>query len=213
MKKIFKQIAVVLTLGFSTGVFAGESALYDAEAPPTSAFIRVFNSSTGSELSDVQLGEKTISKVKPVSASSYIYLLEGNHKFVVGDKSLSLDLKKGHFYTLTNLGSELKVIEDKPFDSKKKSMVSFYNFLNENGATLATADGKLKVVEDVKYQKNGFREINPVRVSLTAMVDGNKVGSPQSVSLERGRVFSFFACGTKASPVLVKVENNIDTSI
>lgn len=192
---------------------AGEDALYAAEAPDGAAFIRVVNASVRGSLPEVRVGGKSISDIEPVTASSYIYLPEGSYKLTVGDKAEPLTMEKNQFYTAIVLSTgELKILKDKAFKNPRKALVSFYNLTDESGIGLKTSDGKVSVIDPVGSLEVSSREINAVKVSLGAFSNGEPIAQASSVSLQRGKVFSFFIVDTGGSPRLIVTENRVDTS-
>ncbi len=193
---------------------AGEDALYAAEAPDGAAFIRVVNASVSGSLPEVKVGDKTLSGIEPVTASSYIYLPEGTYKVTVGDQTAPVTMEKNQFYTAVVLSSgELKILKDKAFKNPRKALISFYNLTDDNGIGLKTSDGKVSVVDPVGSLSVASREINAVKVSLGAFNDGETVAQAAPVSLQRGKVFSFFVIDAGGSPRLIVAENRVDTSV
>jgi alginate O-acetyltransferase complex protein AlgF len=193
---------------------AGEDALYAAEAPDGAAFIRVVNASVSGSLPEVRIGDKSIRDVQPVTASSYIYLPEGTYKITVGKKTEPLAMEKDQFYTAVVLSSgELKILKDKAFQNPRKALISFYNLTDSNGISLKTSDGKVSVIDPVEALSEASREINAVKVTLGAFSDGETVAQAAPVSLQRGKVFSFFVIDTGGSPRLIVAENRVDTSV
>ncbi len=75
-----------------------------------------------------------------------------------------------------------------------------YNLIDGTTLSLKTPDGR-GVVEDVKANAFGTREVNAVKVSL-ALFDGQKkVADVRPMNLERGRAFSLFVAGSRDQPV------------
>ncbi|VUD58791.1 hypothetical protein TDB9533_02512 [Thalassocella blandensis] len=212
MKQLHHIFFAVFTFILAASTWAGEDALYEAEAPEDSAFIRVFNLNAGAEIKDFSIGGKTVSGIKSANASDYIFVPEGAYDVTVDGKQTKTSLKRGNFYTVVIVDGEVKVIDDEHFDNRRKSMITFYNFLS-NDASLATSDGKVKIVKNVNFKDKASREINPVKVELVTMVSNKAYGPKETVNLERGRVTSLFAVGSLENPMLVKVTNKIDTSI
>lgn len=212
MKHLYQGILSIVLMCMSVVSFAGEDALYEAEAPEDSAFIRVFNLNSGSDIKDFSIGGKSLSGVKPANASDYIFVPEGSYDVSLDGKKSKATLKRANFYTVVLIDGAVKVIDDERFDNRRKSMITFYNFLGD-AASLATSDGKVKIVKDVNFQDKASREINPVKVELVTMVSDKAYGPKETVNLERGQVTSLFAVGSLENPILVKVTNKIDTSI
>jgi alginate O-acetyltransferase complex protein AlgF len=191
-----------------------EGALYAEEAPPGSAFVRVFNGFPGSTAEHVVLGGKSIKALSPLESSAYVYLPPGRHSVKVEDNSQSLAMREGEFYTVI-IGEKfpLTVIQDQPFTNRRKALLSVYNLVSKEAVDLKTADGAISLIEDVGFLANKSREINPVRLSVLATAGDASLGQSNPVSLQWGKVFSLFACGESARPKLVWVESKIDTSL
>ncbi len=198
----------------SFSAHAGEDALYAAEAPDGATFIRVVNADVSGTIPQAEIGNKAIKDIAPMDASPYIYLPEGSYELSVGDQSAPITMKKDRFYTAVVLDSgELEIISDKTFKNPRKALVSFYNLTGDDGLSLKTADGKVAVVDSVDQVSVGNREINAVKISLGAFADGQSMAKTPPVSLQRGKVFSFFVIDAGGSPRLVVAENRVDTSV
>lgn len=217
MKKIARTL--LLLVGFFPVTWSAavaeveEGALYADDAPAGSGFVRVFNGFSG-KAQDIDIGGKNIKELTPLESSPYVHLPAGKHRLTVGGKSQSVSLLEGEFYTVI-IGEKfpLTVIRDEPFKNRRKALLSLYNLVSEQEVDLKTADGSVSIIEDVKFLGNKTREINPVRLSVTALAGEKPLGQADPVSLTWGKVFSLFACGDSDQPKLVWVENKIDTAL
>lgn len=193
---------------------AGEDALYAAEAPDGAAFIRVVNADVKGAIPRASIGGKTLKDIEPLEASPYIYLPEGDYQLSVASQTDSVSMKKNEFYTAVVMDSgELVVLQDKAFDNPRKALISFYNLTGKDAVALKTADGKVSVIDATQSLDVANREINAVKVSLGAFKDGQALATAPSVSLQRGKVFSFFVLDVGGSPRLMVSQNRVDTSL
>src|SRR3546814_4056982 len=63
------------------------------------------------------------------------------------------------------------------------------------------------VVDGIKANDSGHREVNPVKASLVVFNGDTRLAAAKPMTLERGKVYSLFVTGTTASPVLTWVVN------
>ena len=200
----FSVIALFLLVQFN--VMANEEALYDPVAPPGSAFIRIFNNDQSSELS-ATIGEKPLKAKDACSASEYHFVPAGNYELEIKGIRRMLNLEADHYYTayLDALG-EIAFIEGRPFNQRKKALIAFYNLIENASLALMTANGKVSVIKPVDFNGIGFREVNAVKINLSAYQGTEKIVDAKSILLKRGKVFSLFACGSLNNrPTLVWV--------
>ncbi len=211
---IFTVSLTVLIVLAPRAAAVEEGALYAEDAPPGSAFIRVFNAFTGETVENIGLGDKKIKTLAALESSAYLYLPAGKHLIAMEDKFQNITMREGEFYTVI-VGEKfpLTVIQDQPFTNRRKALVSLYNVVSQEGVDLKTADGSISIVEDVGFLENKTREINPIHLSVLASAGDTRLGQSNPVSLQWGKVFSLFACGESATPKLVWVENKIDTTL
>lgn len=198
-----------------TASAAGEDALYAPTAPAGSAFIRVVNASSGTALDSVTIGGKTLSNIQPLQVTPYIFLKPGQYNLAIGPQThKSLTLAASTFYTAVR-GPKGKVtlIQDHSFHNPRKALIAFYNLMPDNTLSLRTRDGKVTVVKGVKAMATGDREINAVKITLAAYGKGKALASFTPVSLQRGKVFSFFVIDVGGAPRLLVVENRVDTTV
>lgn len=207
-------LSVLLSLLMPLVAYAGEDALYAAEAPDGASFIRVVNADVSGTIPEAEVGGKAIKDIAPMDASPYIYLPEGSYTLSVEGQEISLNMEKNRFYTAVVLASgELEILTDKTFKNPRKALISFYNLTDDAGVSLKTADGKVAVVDALQPLSVGNREINAVKVSLGAFTDAGAMAQTPPVNLQRGKVFSFFVIDAGGSPRLLVAENRVDTSV
>jgi alginate O-acetyltransferase complex protein AlgF len=129
-----------------------------------------------------------------------VFLPEGSHALVAGKLNQSLALKRGKFYTAAIEPGGVRLLENERYTNRLKALVIVYNLIDGTTLSLKTPDGR-GVVEDVKANAFGTREVNAVKVSL-ALFDGQKkVADVRPMNLERGRAFSLFVAGSRDQPV------------
>lgn len=191
--------ALVAVLGPSRDARAGDEGVYGPAAPPDAAFVRVFNATAQPELA-ARLGDKVLDEIPAFGASEFVFLPEGSHALVAGKVNQKLALKRGKFYTAAIEPGGVRLLENERYTNRLKALVIVYNLIDGTTLSLKTPDGR-GVVEDVKANAFGTREVNAVKVSL-ALFDGQKkVADVRPMNLERGRAFSLFVAGSRDQPV------------
>ncbi|MBW7470394.1 alginate O-acetyltransferase AlgF [Marinobacter sp. M216] len=191
-----------------------EDALYAADAPDGVAFIRVLNAGSSGELESASAGGKRWDEIAPLEVSPYLYLPPGSHSISAGGASATVDLQKDQFYTAVVLpDGRLEVLKDRAFENPRKALVSFYNLTDSGGVSLKTADGKVAVIENLGSLEVADREINAVKLAFGAFEGSQVFGTSDPMSLQRGRVYSFFAVEVAGRPRFFASENRVDASL
>ena len=184
---------------------ADDKALYGPDAPPGSAFIRVFNASGTSEVVP-QVGNDALDEVDAWEASEFGFVPAGQHAVRVGGASRTVTLAADRYYTAVADGSSIHLIENEQFSNRLKALIILYNLTDEE-LSLKTSDGSVKVIEPVAQDSFGQREVNPARVQLAVYNGVQKLASAPQVNLARGKAFSLFAVGNSDAPRLVWASN------
>jgi alginate O-acetyltransferase complex protein AlgF len=183
-----------------------DEALYGPAAPPGSTFIRVFNGTSLSIL-DARVGPEEFNEISPFDASEFTFLPPGSYELVAGDVRHKLTLEADRFYTAAVVNGKVQVLENGRYTNRMKALVMVYNLSGDGELSLKTADGRTPVVENVKPNAIGQREVNAVRAQFALYKGAQRLVPLREVSLERGRAFSLFVAGTAAQPVPVWVVN------
>ena len=201
-------LAIVLfgaALVAASAAYADEG-LYGPAAPPGSAFVRVFNG-TSQSLLDARVGPEDFNEVPPFDASEFVFLPPGSYDLTAGGAQQKVSLQADRFYTAALLNGKVQVLEGSRYANRMKALVIVYNLAGDAELSLKTADGKTPVVENVKPNASGQREVNAIRAQLALYKGAERVAPVKPVALERGRAFSLFVAGTAQSPVPVWVVN------
>ncbi len=206
MRTIILSIAALLAAHAPAAArAAGDEGVYGPAAPRDAAFVRVFNATAQPEL-EARIGDKVLSEIPAFGASEFVFLPAGSYTLTAGKASQPVTLKRGKYYTAALEGDGLRVIENDRYANRLKALVIVYNLVDGATLSLRTPDGR-DVVEAVRENGFGTREVNPVRVQL-ALFDGQKkVADVRPMSLERGRAFSLFVAGSREQPVASWVVN------
>lgn len=192
-------LLAALSLAPSPPAAAGDEGVYGPAAPPDAAFVRVFNGTAQPEL-EARVGDKVLSEIPAFGASEFVFLPAGRHTLTAGKVSEPLSLQRGKYYTAALGPGGLRLIENERYTNRLKALVIVYNLVDGSTLSLRTADGQ-GVVEGVKANAFGTREVNAIKVSL-ALFDGTrKVADVRPMNLERGRAFSLFVAGSREQPV------------
>jgi alginate O-acetyltransferase complex protein AlgF len=168
----------------------GEAALYDASAPPGSAFVRVIN--YGPDTLEVSTAEKSgAQRISSFQVGEYLFLTGGNkHAFSLSGQELNQHLAKDSATTLVVTPAGVTALEDTYFTGRKKALESFYN-LTSKPLALKTEDGKHAVVATLQGLSNGQRKINEIKIGLAAWDDSSAVATFPPVFLKKGRSYSY----------------------
>lgn len=185
---------------------AGDEGLYGPNAPPQSAFVRVFNATTA-PIAGATLDSQPFDNAGPFEATEFEFTTPGTHTIVAGGARQAVDLDKNRFYTAVVRGDKITLIENERYSNRMKSLVLVYNLIDGTNLALKTADGRTTVVGPVKPNTAGGREINAVKTQL-ALFDGEtSLAQVKPMTFERGRVFSLFVTGSQDQPMPVWVIN------
>jgi alginate O-acetyltransferase complex protein AlgF len=201
------RIALVATaLLAAAAARAGDEGIYGPDAPPDSAFLRVFNA-TPQPLEDVRLGAEDIGEVHAYQASEFVFVAPGTHTLSAGPLTRPVKLAADRYYTAVLQDGRFALLDNERYHNRLKALVIVYNLVDAGALSLRTGDGRAAVVDAVAPNAFGTREVNAVRTTL-ALYEGNRRVAPvPPVTLERGRAFSLFVAGSKQQPVPVWVVN------
>ncbi|NKF22428.1 alginate O-acetyltransferase AlgF [Solimonas marina] len=208
MKTTFysRRLPAMLATTAAAVALQAHAGLYPPAAPPDSAFVRVFNDTTQSNVKS-QVGDKSVPEAQPMDASGYVFLPPGSYKAQIGSQSDSVALASKRCYTAALTPSDIKLFDQECFNSQLKSLISVYNLIDGTTLTVKVGDSGPAVVDGVAADKSGHREVNPVKASLVVFNGGSKLAAAKPMMLERGKVYSLFVTGTTSSPVLTWVVN------
>jgi len=193
--------AAALIVAFG-GTSVAEAQLYAREAPPGSAYVRVFNATPAGGV-PVQIGDRSQPPLLPFSAGNYIFLPPGSYPVRVGSQSQSFKLEGDHYYTVSASPTGLTLFDLHGELTKLKSMISLYNVMPDMTLGLKTADGATPVFESVAPNTTTQRPINPLKLNLAVFNGEKKLADVPPITLERGKSFSLFVGGSEATPILV----------
>lgn len=183
-----------------------DEGLYGPAAPPGSAFVRIFNG-TAQSLIDAKVGPEDFNEVPPFDASEFTFLPPGSYELAAGNVRHKVTLQADRFYTAAILNGKVQVLDSERYGNRMKALVMVYNLSGDADLSLKTADGRTPVVENVKPNAIGRREVNAIRAQFALYKGTQRVAPVREVNLERGRAFSLFVAGTAAQPVPVWVVN------
>lgn len=200
-------LLILLASAWSSRLRAGgDEGLYGAAAPPGSAFVRVFNA-TPQTLDGIRVGDQDINELAPHTASDFVFLPAGNPSLSAGGASQPLSLASGRYYTVVREIRGFTVLDNARHDNRLKALVLFYNLTDGGALGLKTADGAAAVVDGVRPDSYGAREVNAIKAQLAVYDGSSKVADARPMGLERGRAYSLFATGSASAPLLTWVVN------
>lgn len=208
MRKSLILLAAALAAAVQVArpVHADDEGIYGPNAPPQSAFVRLFNASNA-PVTGATLGGEAFDNLAPFEASAFEFVTPGSHPISAGGVKQSFDLDKNQYYTAVLRDGKITLIANDRYSNRMKSLVLLYNLVDGSSLSLRTADGRTTVIDAVKPNASGGREINAVKTQL-AVFDGEKsLTQVKPMTFERGRVFSLFVTGPKDQPVATWVIN------
>lgn len=204
---IFRQHCwawLVLLAGLFTPLAqADDAALYGPEAPPGSAFVRMFNA-TPTSLTNASIGGEPVETLDQFEASDYVFVPAGTHRISTGSEARSESLEADRYYTVTVDAGGLQVHSLRPPDDGLKALVVFYNLTADEALQLKTEDGATPIAE-AGAGAFATREVNPLRITLGVFSGDRKLATTEPVNLARGRAFSLFVTPGRGQPRLTWV--------
>lgn len=174
----------------TTAQAEADAALYDASAPPGSAFIRIINMRP--ESLEVSTPEKQeVLTVSSFQVGEYLFLTGGTeHALSLQGQQFSQRFEKDSATTLVVDGDRVTALEDTYYTGRKKALISFYN-LTSKPLALKTENGNHAVVDTLASQSNGTRQINEIKIGLAAWDESGAVATFAPVFLKKGRSYSY----------------------
>lgn len=199
-------LAPLLAAALAGPAGADDEGIYGANAPPQSAFVRLFNAS-GGPLAGATLDGAPLDDLAPYEASEFEFTAPGSHTLSAGGVKESVSLEKNRYYTAVLRDGKISLIGNERYRNRMKALVLLYNLLDSGPVSLKTADGRTTVIEAVKPNASGGREINAVKTALAVYEGNSERVQVKPMVFERGSVFSLFVSGPKDNPVAVWVIN------
>ena len=203
LRPVLWLLGLAALASISPRLQAGDDALNGPEAPPGSAFVRIFNA-TPASITGGSIGGEPVETLDQYEASSYTFLPAGEHSISTGAESVTESLEAGRYYTATldSGGLSLHALETPEDDLK--ALVVFYNLTGNDALQLKTADGSATIAE-ASGGDFATREVNPLRVSMAVYAGDQMLADTDPVNLARGRAFSLFVTPGRGQPRLTWV--------
>lgn len=203
---LFRRIsAAVLGFGFVSSVWAQGVELYPTGPAEDAAFVRFVDGGFGAmrvaasgSKAVVQLSEQDRStRFFPVKAGASI---AGEASVGAMRKEVALKAKPGEFLTVVGVADKagalsLLTLREQPEDfSAVKASIAFYNMNAQCGkASVEVAGRKVFVFDAVSHGGMARRVINPVKLTVQLLCEGQRVGAPLDMqSLAGGERYSLF---------------------
>jgi len=186
-----KIIGLLFFIIMSSHVTAKDAnnALYDPVAPDGSAFIRAINVSSG--YITVKLSSKNESqKISSKSIGGYLFTPEGNITIDINGVKKDVTLKENDIISLVFNNNSITSIHDTPFKNKRKARANFYN-LTDKKLSLKTSDGKHQLIDPITKSHRSHRDINGIKVKLSAFDESKKLIDFDKLLFKKGRSYSF----------------------
>lgn len=190
----------------STNAMADDAALYGPEAPPGSAFVRVFNATDAPEL-DAQVGSAQFEGVRSWTVSAFDFVPAGSTPLSAGSAHSTLQLAADHFYTAVIAPGGVQLFDNERYRNRLKALLVLYNLTDADNLSLRTPDGKTAIVDSTGRSDFGMREVNPARTRLVLYAGTERGAETPLLTLNRGKALSVFVLGTASAPRVVWSEN------
>lgn len=193
-------------LVFTAPARADDDALYGPDAPPGSAFIRLFNASDEHDLQG-QVGDVEFDDSGAWGITGFEFLPPGQQQIVVGSVSQAISLEPDRFYTAVYDGQSVRLLQNQRYDNRLKALLILYNLTDAKQLSLRTPDGSATIIDSVAQEAYGTREVNAARARLSLFAGDRRLADTPPVTLNRGKAFSLFAVGPSTAPRLVWASN------
>ena len=138
---LLRQSLYLMLLAITTAATADDAALYGPEAPPGSAFIRIFNA-TPTTIGDASVAGKPFRKLAQYEASDFQFVANGSYVLKIGEATEQVPMRAGKYYTATVDSHGIKVHELTPPENRLKALVMVFNLTERPGIALKTQDGE-----------------------------------------------------------------------
>ncbi len=211
--QFFTVTICLFSLLVSQSLWADDASLYDPKVGTDEALVRVVNTSSKPIKVDFLSAGKQLKRVGPLAISPYIRIKQGELKVSTAAAGTTLPVTARQLYTLVYVGNEFKVINDKSLNKKNKSLVNFYNLTPDVVLTLSTANGKAKIVPDVKPLSSGNRELNGVTVEMGIFQGENLTQKLEKAKLKKGESYDIVAFSGRNGQVVRLFKTRVDTRI
>src|SRR3546814_1038344 len=106
-----------------------------------------------------------------MDASAYVFMPPGQYDAKIGGRQDKLSLAAKRCYTAALTPAAIKLFDQECFSSQLKSLISVYNLVDGTTLTVKAGDSGPAVVDGIKANDSGHREVNPVKASLVVFKD------------------------------------------
>lgn len=175
---------------------AVDDGLYAPPPPAGAAWVRVLGGST------VQLGEHIL------SGPAYEMVMQGNYTLSHRSTAQMVQIEAGKHYSFSTYTAQPQLLTDPQLENRARALLVLYNFSDRLALDLITADGQLKVIENVSVQANGSRMVQPINVRLAVSANGEVLKELQEVQLQRSVSYSVVVSGAAANITAELIEEN-----
>ncbi len=194
--------ALALALLVAAPVFSDTRSVYGPEIPGDAAFVRIVNAAPGSSPLQAELGATAFDPLPYAQVSPYRAVTPDIYLFSAFDQELEIIPMSGRYYTVAVLPEAIVVLEDPAHTDPARAQLFLYNLSSLPRIDLATADGKTRVISDVRSRSSGLAIVNAVAASLAVTSGGARVKLVGDLGLARGSSFSVFVLGGGSATVV-----------
>lgn len=183
-----------------------DEGLYD-NIPKGSAFVRIINNTDSAVV--FNSSAKTAGLTVAGRSISGYWFFKGGHeyRFNISGMTASKTLSEKQVYTILYDGNSIQWLEGKFFESKRKAFVSFYNFTGK-ALSLKTQSGKHTVVEGVNPTAHGYREVNELKIALSAFAETGLVANFDEQFLRKGRSYTYLIFTDRSGNLVTKINQD-----
>jgi alginate O-acetyltransferase complex protein AlgF len=174
---------------------ADTRSVYGPEVPGDAAFVRIVNAVPGSSDLETELGATGFDPLSYAEVSPYRAVTPDIYFFSASGQEREIIPMSGRYYTVAVLPDAIVVLDDPAHTDPARAQLFLYNLSSLPRIDLATADGKTRVIADVRSRSSGLAIVNAVAASLAVTSGGARVKLVGDLGLARGSSFSVFVLG------------------
>lgn len=216
------SIGVVFFLCVGWALASDEEAFFGPRVSAEEGLVRVLNlvSEPVSVALETQIGAKAFQEALPKRRfSPYIRVQSGEARLFVSSPEskarllATIRVHSGALYTVVVRRSGVSILEDVQVSKRGKALVAFYNFSEEAGLSLKTADGKMSIVPAVGQGASGHRQVNAISLDMGLFLNDVKLATTGRVSLRKDQVINIVVTGSAVDSQIITEFSAINTRI
>lgn len=176
---------------------AQRTTLYDPQPPADAAYVRVIAAASSGFFDVLVRGVVRASRVSSSAPSPYLILSPGQQEIVIRDGThlsrINLVAVESRAFTVVRALPRASpvVVEEQVNGNRLKAMVYVYNLSTSNTVDLWTADGNLRIVDDLPPHGNQALAVNPILLEFIVTPSGSRTPSvPGRIDMASGSAYT-----------------------